>query len=93
MLFSATHRHESKDCPLKTDEGVEMLKEIFSEENMKKYKVNLESAYVSCPKEHSTHHGYFIIDAESENDVINFFGPMTVTVREVVPFNEVAKTL
>jgi len=93
MLFSATHKHESKDCPLKTDEGVEMLKEIFSEENMKKQKVDLESAYVSCPKEHSTHHGYFIIDADSKNNVKNFFGPLKVTVREVVPFNEVTKTL
>ena len=90
MLFSATHKHAAKDCPLKTDEGVEMLKEIFSEENMKKNKVNLESAYVSCPKEHSTHHGYFIVDADSENDVKNFFGPMTVTVREVVPFNSIS---
>lgn len=41
MLFSVTHKHESKDCPLKTDEGVEMLKEIFSKENMKKHNVNL----------------------------------------------------
>ncbi|HML05648.1 MAG TPA: hypothetical protein VK426_07740 [Methanobacterium sp.] len=93
MLFSATHKHESKDCPLKTDEGVEMLKEIFSKENMQEHKVDLESAYVSCPKEHSTHHGYFIIDADSKNNVKNFFGPLKVTVREVVPFNEISKTL
>lgn len=93
MLFSVTHKHESKDCPLKTDEGVEMLKEIFSKENMKKHNVNLESAYVSCPKEQSTHHGYFIVNAENENDIKNFFGPIAVDVREVVPFSEVTKTL
>lgn len=93
MLFSATHKHEAKDCPLKTDEGVEMLKKIFSDKNIEKNNVNLESAYVSCPKEQSMHHGYFIVNAENENDVKSFFGPMTVEVREVVPFNEVAKTL
>lgn len=93
MLFSVTHKHESKKCPLKTDEGVEMLKEIFSKENMKKYNVNLESAYVSCPKEQSMHHGYFIVSTENPDDVKKFFEPMEVEVREVVPFGEVAKTL
>ena len=86
MLFAATHKHEAKACPLKTDEGVKMLKEIFSEENMKKYNINLENAYVSCPKEQSMHHGYFIVSAESPEDVKKFFGPMEVEVREVVPF-------
>jgi hypothetical protein len=92
MLFSATHKHESKYCPLKTYEGVEMLKKKFSEENMKTHDVNLESAYVSCPKEQSMHHGYFIVNTESEGNVKSFFEPITVDVREIVPFSEVAKT-
>ena len=94
MLFAAINKHDSKKCPLKTDEGVEMLKEMFSEKNMKKYNVNLENAYVSCPKEeHSTHEGVFILSAESADDVKKFFGPMEVEVKEVVPFSEVAKNL
>jgi hypothetical protein len=56
MLFTATNKHDGKKCPLKTDEGIDMLKEIFSEENIKKHNINLEEAYISCLKEkHSTH--------------------------------------
>ena len=71
-----------------------MLKEMFSEENLKKNNIKLEDAYISCPKEeHSTHEGIFIISAENEGDAKNFFGSLDVEVKEVVPFNEVAKTL
>jgi hypothetical protein len=93
MLFAATHKHEAKKCPLNSDEGIDMLKSIFSEKNMKKNNIKIEGAYVSCPKEQSMHHGYFIVDAESADAVKNFFGPMEVEVREVVPFSEVAKNL
>ena len=65
-----------------------MLKKIFSKENIKKHNINLEEAYISCPKEkHSTHKGYFIVDAKSEDDIRNFFEPIEVEVKEVVPFN------
>jgi hypothetical protein len=37
--------------------------------------------------------GYFIIDADSAATVTKFFGPMTVDVRPVAPFSEVAKTI
>jgi hypothetical protein len=91
MLFAAVHMHPASQCPLNSDEGKNMLKELFSEENMKKNNIKIEGAYVSCPKEAVTHHGYFIVDAESTDAVKNFFGPMEVEVREVVPFSEVAK--
>ena len=88
MLFAAVNKHDSKQCPLKTGEGVKMLKEMFSEENLKKNNINLLDAYVSCPKEeHSTHEGIFIISAESEGEVKKFFGPMDVEIKEVVQFN------
>ena len=47
-----------------------MLKEIFSEKNIKKHNIKLEEAYISCPKEkHSTHKGFYIINTENaEND-------------------------
>jgi hypothetical protein len=94
MLFVAVNEHDSKQCPLKTDEGVKMLKNIFSDENMKKNDIKLEDAYVSCHKEeHSIHKGFFIVNAKSAENVKNFFGPMEVEVKEVLPFSEVAKSI
>ena len=92
MLFAATNEHDSKQCPLKTDKDVEMLKEIFSKENMKKHDVKLEDAYFSCPKDKSsTHKGFFIINSDSLENVKSFFGRLKVDIKEDVPFNEIIK--
>lgn len=90
MIFAVTNEHESRKCPLKTDEGVNMLKEMFSEENMKTHDIKLEDAYLSCPKdESSTHNGIFIVNSENIKNVKNFFGRLKVDIKEVVPFSKV----
>ncbi len=94
MLFVATNTHPAAQCPLNTDQGKMMLKQNFSEANMQKAGIKLQGAYVSCPKDSSAEHkGFFTVEANSAIDVTKFFGPMTVEVREVVPFSEVAKKL
>ncbi|MGA2769102.1 MAG: hypothetical protein ABSF24_12425 [Candidatus Bathyarchaeia archaeon] len=71
-----------------------MIKKLFSDENVRKSGLKIVGAYVSCPKDKSTEHkGFFIIDADSAPTVTKFFGPMTVDIRPVVLFSEVAKTL
>ena len=93
MLFVAAHTHAAK-CPLETPEGKTMIKKLFSDDNVRKSGLKIAGAYVSCPKDKSAEHkGFFIIDADSAPTVTKFFGPMTVDVRPVVPFSEVAKTL
>ena len=88
MLFTAVNKHDSKQCPLKTGEGVKMLKEIFSDENLKKRNIDLLDSYISCPKEkHSTHSCVFIFRADSMFNVKNLFRSMDAEVKEVVPFN------
>ena len=88
MLFTAVNKHDSKQCPLKTGEGVKMLKEIFSDENLKKRNIDLLGAYISCPKEkHSTHSNVFIFRAESRFNVKSLFRSLDVEVKEVVPFD------
>lgn len=90
MLFAATNEHNPKQCPLKTEEGVEMLKEMFSEENMKKYNINLENAYMSCPKDESNvHKGFFMVNSDSLDNVKNFFGKLKVEIKEIVPFSKI----
>lgn len=90
MIFAVIEEHDSKKCPLKTDEGVTMLKEMFSEENMKTHDIKLEDAYLSCPKdENSTHKGIFIVNSENIKNVKNFFRRLKVDIKEVVPFNKV----
>ena len=65
-----------------------MLKEIFSEKNIKKHNIKLEETYISCPKEkHSTHKGFYIINTEKAENIKNFFKPLNVEIKEVVPFN------
>ncbi len=94
MLYSAVHTHPAAQCPLETDEGKRMMKQQFSEENLKKSGIRLASANVSCPVDKASEHkGYFIVDAKDAQAVKNFFGPMAVDVREVKPLSEVAKTL
>ncbi|MCW3999203.1 MAG: hypothetical protein NWE93_03090 [Candidatus Bathyarchaeota archaeon] len=94
MLFVAVHTHPAAQCPLKTEQGKAMVKQLFSEENVRKAGMKIEGAYVSCPKDESVEHkGFFIVDGESAKAVSDFFGPMKVELREVVPFSEIAKTL
>lgn len=94
MLFVASHTHHATKCPLETPEGKTMIKKLFSDDNVRKSGLKIVGAYVSCPKDKSTEHkGFFIIDADSAPTVTKFFGPMTVDIRPVVLFSEVAKTL
>ncbi len=94
MRFVAVHTHPAKQCPLQTAEGKTMLKSQFSKDNLKKYKVKLVDAYVSCPTDvESEHKGYFIVDADSKDAVKQFFGAMEIDARDVSPFHEVAKKL
>ncbi len=94
MLYAAVHTHPASQCPLKTSDGKKMLKQLFSEDNMKKSGINLTSANMSCPVDSSADHkGFFIVDSKDAQTVTKFFGPMTVDVREVKPLSEVAKTL
>jgi hypothetical protein len=71
-----------------------MMKKLFSDDKVRKSGLKIVGAYVSCPKDKSAEHkGFFVIDADSASTVTKFFGPMTVGVKPVVPFSEVAKTL
>jgi hypothetical protein len=94
LLFVAAHTHTAAKCPLLTPEGKTMIKTLFSDENVRKSGLKIVGAYMSCPKDNSADHkGFFTIDADTASTVTKFFGPMTVDVRTVVPFSEVAKTL
>jgi hypothetical protein len=79
---------------MKTAEGKAMVKQLFSEENVKKAGVKINGAYVSCPKDGSMEHkGFFIVEGSSAQAVVSFFGSMKVELREVVPFSELAKAV
>jgi hypothetical protein len=75
-------------------EGKAMLKQLFSNENIKKSSINLVAAYMSCPADTSVDHkGFFTIDSENDEKIAKFFGPMKVEIRPVQPLSEVAKKL
>ena len=94
MLYEATHSHPATQCPLLSAEGKAMLKQLFSEQNIKNAGINLIAAYMSCPQDTAVDHkGFFTIDAQNPEAIKKFFGPMTVEVRPVKPLSEVAKTL
>jgi hypothetical protein len=94
LLFEATHTHHAATCPLLKPEGKMMIKQLFSDENVKKAGIKIAAAYMSCPKDTAADHkGFFTIEAENPTMVTKFFGPMTVEVRPVRPLSEIAKTL
>jgi hypothetical protein len=95
VLYVASHTHPAAQCPLKSAEGKAMIKQLFSDANVKKAGIKINAAYMSCPKAEPqmNHKGFFVVEADSPAAITSFFGPMTVEVREVVPFSEVAKTL
>ncbi len=94
MLYEATHSHPANMCPLLKPEGKAMIKQLFSEENVKKAGIKIEAAYMSCPKDTAADHkGFFTIEGDNPSDISKFFGAMTVEVRPVLPLSEVAKTL
>ena len=94
MLFEGTHTHPASMCPLLKPEGKAMIKELFSDENLKKAGVKINAAYLSCPKDSAADHkGFFTLEADSAEIVTKFFGAMAVDVRPVQPFSEIAKML
>ncbi len=94
MLYVAEHVHPAAQCPLNSAEGKAMLKQLFSEDNVKKAGVKLDSVYMSCPKDTQVNHeGFFAIEASSPEAVTKFLGPLTAQLREVLPLSEVAKQL
>jgi hypothetical protein len=94
VLYEATHSHPASQCPLLSSEGKAMLKQLFSEQNVKNAGIKLEAGYMSCPQDTAADHkGFFTIDAESPEAIKKFFGQMAVEVRPVKPLSEVAKML
>ena len=94
MLYEAEHTHPAAQCPLLSVEGKAMLKQLFSEQNIKNAGINLTAAYMSCPQDTGVDHkGYFTIDSPNPEVITKFFGPMKVEVRPVKPLSEVAKML
>jgi len=75
-------------------EGKNMLKNLFSEENMKNAGITMAAAYMSCPQDTSADHkGFFTVNTTDEIAVKKFFGAMQVDVRPVKPLSEIAKSL
>ena len=81
-------------CPMLTPDGKAMLKQLFSDDHVKKSEVKIEAAYMSCTKDAGPDHkGFFTLEAENPAAVTKFFEPMTVEVRPVQPLSEIAKML
>jgi hypothetical protein len=94
LLFEATHTHPAAMCPLLTPEGKAMLKQSFSEGNIKNSGIKLDAAYFSCPKDTAVDHkGFFTVEADNPEAVSKFFGAMAVDVRPIQTLSEIAKLL
>ena len=94
MLLVATCTYPASKCPLETVEGKVMMKKLFSVENIGKSGMKMVSAYFSCPKDKNVeHNGFFIVEVDNASTIATFFGSMSVDVRPIVQFSEVAKTL
>lgn len=78
LSYEATHSHPAAQCPLLKAEGKAMIKQLFSEENVKKAGIKIAVAYMSCPKDTAVDRkGFFTIETDDPSAITNF-GPMTV---------------
>jgi len=81
-------------CPLQTPQGRASIKQLFSDQNIKKAGIKLQAAHFSCPKDTAADHkGFFTVDADSPDAVKKFFGSMAVEVRPIQTLSELAKML
>jgi hypothetical protein len=94
LLFEATHTHPANMCPLLKPEGKAAIKQLFSDQNIKRAGIKLNAAYFSCPKDTSADRkGFFTIEADNPAAITKFFGAMAVDVRPVQTLSELAKKL
>ena len=94
LFFEATHTHPATICPMLNAEGKANLKNLFSDENVKKAGVKIAATYMNCPNDTSVDHkGFFTVEAYNDEHVKKYFCPMAVEVRPVQPLSEVAKML
>jgi hypothetical protein len=57
-------------CPLLKPEGKAMIKQLFSDENVKKAGIKIAAAYMSCPKDTAADHkGFFTIETDNAEKV------------------------
>lgn len=71
-----------------------MLKNLFSEENIKKAGIKLNAAYFGCPKDSAADHkSFFTMEADNVATIKDYLGAMSVEVRPVQPLSEIAKML
>ncbi len=93
-MYEATHTHPTNMCPLLTAEGKTAIKQLFSDQNIRKAGIKLDAAYFSCPKDTAADHkAFFTIEASDPAAITKFFGNMAVEVRPVVTLSELAKSL
>jgi hypothetical protein len=94
LLYEATHTHPANMCPLLKPEGKAIIKQLFSDDNVRKSGIKIAAAYMSCPIDTATdHRGFFTIASENPDAITKFFCPMRVEVRPVKPLSEIAMTL
>jgi len=94
LLYEATYSHPAAQCPLLSAEGKAMIKQLFSEQNIRNAGIKLEAGYMSCPQDTlADHKGFFTVEAQDPEAITKFFSPMTVEIRPVKPLSEVARIL
>ena len=76
MLYAEVHTHPASECPIITTDGKKMLKQLFSEENIKKSGVTLTSANMSCPTDKSVYpKGFFYRGGKGRSDSLELLRP------------------
>jgi len=77
LLFEATHTHPANRCPILNLKGKAMVKQLFSEENVKKSGIKIVAAYMGCPKNTAADHkGFFAIEGENPDVITKFFAQL-----------------
>ncbi len=96
MLYAVTHSHGYEDCPAQSMETLKRFNEMISDERARKAGIRVVDRYVDedCTTVgKSKHFAYFLAEADSREAVEEFFGFLGVTIRPVVAWSQVQRTM
>ncbi len=90
----AIHSHRYEKCPARGIDTLKQFNELIKDENARKHGIEIIDRYVDddCTTAgKSEHYAYFLVEAPSQEKVLELFKPIGVKSRAVVAWKDVQK--
>ena len=94
--YVVTHSHGYEGCPAQSPQALRQFNQLISDENAKRFGVSIIDRYVDddCTTAgKSEHDAYFLVEAATQEKVLELFKPIGAKVRPVVAWKDVQKAM